>query len=139
MIHRASIRPMYSDVDAMNVVYYGNYLRFFELGRTELMRAAGKPYAMFVEKGRHLPVSECHINYRRPALYDDLLQVETRIPWVKKASLRFDYNILRSDPDGAEKLLITGHTVHACINFQGRVTPFPEELLQGLQELMEPE
>lgn len=129
MTHRTSIRPLFGDVDAMNWVYYGNYLRFFERGRAELMRAGGSPYARMAEIGLHMPVTEAHLKYRRPAMYDQEIIIETSVGWVKKASLRFDYRILGQDGE-AETELVSGYTVHGCVNLAGKVVPMPAWLVK---------
>ena len=136
-MHRTALRPLMADVDAMNVVYYGRYLRFFELGRAELMRAAGRPYAELEAAGMHLPVTEAGLRYRLPARYDDPLVVETSLSWLKRASLRFDYRILRADGEGVEQELVTGFTCHGCVTHAGRVTPLPEWLRQCLSLLIQ--
>lgn len=136
MIHELQFRPIFGDVDAMNVVYYGNYLRFFESGRTELMRSVGKPYAIFVDRGLHLPVTECHIKYRRPAMYDDPLVLKTSLSWLKKASMRFDYTLVKQVDGHGEQELVIGYTVHGCVNLKGRVTRFPEEIMQELEKVV---
>ncbi len=135
MTHRTQLRPLYADVDAMNVVYHGNYLRFFELGRVEFMRTVGLAYRELAERGWHLPVTEAGIAYRRPALYDDVLAVEAGLAWVKRASLRFDYRLLRPGP-GGDELLSTGHTVHAAVDQAGRVCPLPEDVRALLGSLL---
>ncbi|MFH1059782.1 MAG: thioesterase family protein [Pseudomonadota bacterium] len=124
-MHRTELRPLMADVDAMNVVYYGRYLRFFEAGRCELMRASGRPYAELEAAGMHLPVTEAGLRYRRPARYDDLIAVETSLAWLKRASLRFDYRIVLVDPAGPETELVTGFTEHGCITHQGKVVAMP--------------
>ncbi len=125
MSYRVETRPLFADVDAMKVVYYGNYLRFFELGRAELMRSGGQSYAALEAQGLHLPVSEAGISYLRPARYDDLLIVETEVAWLKRASLRFDYSILRANGQ-EEDLLVRGYTVHGCVDDKGKVVRLPE-------------
>lgn len=123
-----AIRVIYGDTDQMGVVYYANYLRWFEAGRNELIRAAGLRYRDFEERfGLRLPVTEASVSYRLPARYDDLLAVETSVAEIRRASARFEYRILR----GAD-LLATGHTVHACVDLEGRVTRLPRELLDRL-------
>ena len=131
--HRTRTRPLFGDVDAMNVVYYGNYLRFFELGRCELMRAGGGTYAQLQDQGYHLPVTEAHLRYRRPARYDQEITIETTVAWVKKASCRFDYRVLE-DRDGEEPLLlVSGYTSHGCVDRAGRVRPLPGWVIQILE------
>jgi len=126
-MHRVAVRPLFGDVDAMNVVYYGNYLRFFELGRCELMRSTGRSYSEMANQGLHLAVTEAHLRYHRSAKYDQLIFVEASVAWVKKASLRFNYRILGSPEgrDGEEILLVSGHTVHGCVDQDGKVRPLP--------------
>ena len=125
MSHRVELRPLFGDVDAMNVVYYGNYLRFFELGRAELMRAGGGTYASLEAGGLHLPVSKAEVNYLRPAYYDELLVVETEVAWVKKASLCFNYKILRPNCD-KEELIAKGFTAHGCVDDNGKIVRLPQ-------------
>ena len=125
---RTEIRVIYGDTDQMGVVYYANYLRFFEAGRNELIRARGLTYREVEERFRlMLPVVEAHVAYQAPARYDDLVAVETSLADVRRASARFDYRILR----GGEPL-VTGYTVHACVDLDGRVQRMPPELLQRL-------
>ncbi len=138
-MHRVRYRPLFADVDAMNVVYYGQYLRLFELGRSELMRACGRAYAEMEAQGLSLPVTEAHLRYRRPARYDDLVVVETRLAWLKKASLRFDYLLLRADGDGREEELVSGYTVHGCVSHQGKVSPLPAWVVEALGFHLEPQ
>ena len=129
MSNRVEIRPLFGDVDAMNVVYYGNYLRFFERGRAELMRAGGGTYASMEAQGLHLPVSKAEINYMRPAYYDELLVVETEVAWLKKASLQFDYSILRPN-GGQEDLIARGFTAHGCVDNNGKIVRLPQWVIE---------
>lgn len=137
-MHRASYRTLMADVDAMGVVYYSNYLKLFELGRAELMRAAGGPYTRLREQGLELPVTEAALRYRRPARYDDLVVVETSVPWLRKASMRFDYRLLLVDGAGLETELVLGHTVHGCVDRQGKVRPLPAWVGQVLAPHLPP-
>lgn len=129
MIHRWRMRPLFGDTDSMGVVYHGNYLRYFERGRAELMRAAGRAYTELMDLGLHLPVSEAWVKYHRSARYDDELVIETSVAWIKKASLRFEYKIIHAAGDD-EILLVSGATVHACVDGQGRVRPLPQWLTE---------
>jgi acyl-CoA thioester hydrolase len=122
------IRVIYGDTDQMGVVYYANYLRYFEAGRNEFIRAKGLRYRDFEEQFRlRLPVVEAQVSYRIPARYDDLLTVETALGEVRRASARFQYRIVRGGD-----LVATGHTVHACVDLEGRVQRMPRELLERL-------
>jgi acyl-CoA thioester hydrolase len=122
------IRVIYGDTDQMGVVYYANYLRYFEAARNEFIRAKGLRYRDFEARFElRLPVSEARVSYRAPALYDDLLRVEISLAELRRASARFDYRIVR---DG--EVLATGATVHACVDLAGRVRRLPPELVAAL-------
>ncbi|WP_197282229.1 acyl-CoA thioesterase [Dethiosulfatarculus sandiegensis] len=129
MMNRYEFRPLFGDTDAMNVVYYGNYLRYFERGRAELMRAGGGAYADLAAQGLHLPVTEAHVRYQSPARYDDPLVVSTKVAWVKRASLRFDYLITRKTSAAGEETLVSGYTVHGCVSTEGKISPLPNWLV----------
>jgi acyl-CoA thioester hydrolase len=122
------IRVIYGDTDQMGVVYYANYLRYFEAARNEFIRAKGLRYRDFEQELRlMLPVVEANVQYHKPARYDDLLTVEIALTEARRASARFGYRIVR---DG--EVLVTGHTVHACVDPEGRVQRMPRELLDRL-------
>ncbi len=124
----AQVRVIYGDTDQMGIAYYANYLRWFEIGRNEFIRAKGLRYRDFEERfSLRLPVVEAQVSYRAPARYDDVLSVETRIADVKRASARFLYRLAR---DGEE--IATGNTLHACVDLAGRIQRMPQELLARL-------
>jgi acyl-CoA thioester hydrolase len=125
---KTEIRVIYGDTDQMGVVYYANYLRYFEAGRNEFIRAKGLTYREFEARfGLMLPVVDAQVSYRAPARYDDVVTVETRLMEVKRASLRFGYHIVRG-PD----VVATGHTVHACVDLEGRIRRMPFALVDRL-------
>ncbi|MFN0062637.1 MAG: acyl-CoA thioesterase [Myxococcaceae bacterium] len=125
----ARIRVIYGDTDQMGVVYYANYLRYFELGRSEYFRQKGGSYREMEAAGLRLPVVEAHANYRASAKYDDLLLVRTEIDELRRASVIFRYAIVR---EGEDAVLSTGHTVHACINADGKPVPLPSQVRELL-------
>ena len=127
----ARLRVIYGDTDQMGVVYYANYLRYFEFARSELIRARGRSYQEIERGGSYLPVIEAHAQYRAPARYDDLLVIRIHVQQLRRASLTFGYEVRR---DGDPEVLCTGHTVHACLNAQGRPIRFPPALVELLQE-----
>ena len=133
-MYRYQFRPLFGDVDAMEIVYYGNYLRFFEKGRAELMRSTGKPYSDLAQEGLHLPVTEANLRYRRGAGYDELIVVETTVAWIKAASLRFDYRIVRENDLDQAVELVTGFTTHACVDLNGKVQRLPPWVRESLSE-----
>lgn len=126
---KTEIRVIYGDTDQMGVVYYGNYLRFFEAARSDFLREkAARWRDVESTHGVYLPVVEAKVNYKRPAFYDDMLVVETKLAELGRASLRFEYRVLRGDD-----LLATGHTVHACVDKQGDIREFPAALSERLR------
>ena len=125
-------RVLYGDVDAMGVMYHGNYFRLFERGRAEYIRERGLTYKDIEDRGVFLPVSQAQAHYLQPARYDDLVLIECRPGQIKRASLRFDYRIFR-DRNKTE-LLVEGHTLHACTNTDGKVIRLPEFLLSICRE-----
>ncbi|HET8733555.1 MAG TPA: thioesterase family protein [Anaeromyxobacteraceae bacterium] len=126
---RCEYRVIYGDTDQMGVVYYANYLRLFEFGRTEFLRAKGLSYTEFESREKlMLPVSEAGVSYLQPARYDDLVGIEVSLVQLKRASARFHYAIRRG-----EDLLATGFTVHACVDATGRICRLPKHFHDGIQ------
>ena len=134
-IFRLQCRVIYGDTDAAGVVYNANYLRYFEMGRTEMMRQWALPYREMEERGLILPVTESYLRYKASARYDDLLTVATSLVEIKKVSCRFNYRISKSDDTDKEQLLVKGFTIHACINKQGKLTPFPEDIVAKMKKI----
>lgn len=131
--NRTSYRVIYGDTDQMGVVYYANYLRWFEKGRTELLRQLGMPYTYIEQLGCRFPVAEVLCRYYRPTHYDDLIWIETRIVSVGRADLRFRYKLSR---EGSDAAVAEGSTRHACVNTEGRVTKIPPDLKAKLQSAL---
>ncbi|MBN1106306.1 MAG: acyl-CoA thioesterase [Deltaproteobacteria bacterium] len=129
-----SLRVRYKDTDRMGVVYYGNYLTFFEVGRAELMRHLGYAYSRLEAEGYNLVVAEASARYHRNVGYDSMVVVRTRIAEVKGASVRFDYRVLAEDGG----LLVTGHTLHACINDAQKPIRLPAEVKRLMERAMKP-
>ncbi|RWX49452.1 acyl-CoA thioester hydrolase [Candidatus Electrothrix marina] len=133
-IFRVQYRVIYGDTDSGGVVYNANYLRFAEIGRTELMRKWAVPYSEMERQGIILPVTESYLRYKAPARYDDLLTIATSLAEVKFVSLRFHFTITRWEEERKrEQLLVKGFTNHACINRQGKLTPFPDNIREAIQ------
>ncbi len=123
-----TLRVYVADTDAMGVVYNGNYLTWFEIGRTELLRERGLTYAEVERRGYSLPVTEATFKVRRPARYDDLVTVETRVAEVRSRTVRFVYRIHR---DG--QLLVEGDTVHVPVKrSEGRSVTLPDWIRDAL-------
>jgi acyl-CoA thioester hydrolase len=118
------VRVRYKDTDTMSVVYYGNYLTYFEVGRVEYLRERGWPMSRVNERV-HLPVVEALVKYVKPARLDDLLAVSSRVSERRRASFRFAYEIRNE----ADELVATGHTRHACWNpTTSQMIPIPDWL-----------
>ncbi|MBU3741799.1 MAG: acyl-CoA thioesterase [Candidatus Kapabacteria bacterium] len=110
--HSHDIRVRYADTDKMGVVYNGNYLTYFEIGRTELLRSVGLAYAHLEAHGLLLPVREAHVTYLMPAYYDDVLSIETTYEHVPNvAVITLSYRVLRQDD-----VLATGYTKHSFVH-----------------------
>jgi acyl-CoA thioester hydrolase len=121
----------YAETDAAGVVYYANYLTYFEVVRVELLRALGVPVGEVEARGVLLPVVEARVKYLRPARLDDLLEVSLAIDSIGPASFAFDYEILR---DGL--LLATGWTrLAVCERETGRCLPMPGWLRELFDQL----
>jgi acyl-CoA thioester hydrolase len=121
-------RVRYKDTDQMGMVYYGNYFTFFEIGRVEYMRERGIAYKqMEREDDSYIVVTEASCRYLRPARYDDLLRIRTRVSESRRRSICFAYEILRH-PGG--EMLATGETLHVICNREGRPKSLPEKYRQ---------
>ena len=116
-MHRFPIRVRYGDTDPMGFAYYAHYLRWFEIGRAEMLRALGTSYRAVEEAGTSLPVGEAHCRYLRPARYDDLITIETGVLELHRASVRFAYRVVR---EAGGELLALGHTEHCFLDRDGR-------------------
>lgn len=104
--NRTSLRVRYAETDQMGYVYYGNYAAYYEVGRVELMRQLGTSYREIEESGLMLPVRDFSVRYFKPALYDDLITIETRVEELPTARIRFTYDIFNEAGD----LLTTAET-----------------------------
>jgi acyl-CoA thioester hydrolase len=128
IINVTNYRVIYGDTDQMGVVYYANYLRWFERGRSEFLRQIGLPYSTIEPQGFHFPVTEVSCRYANSARYDDVIRIETDLAELGRASLSFVYRISR---ESNNDLLATGRTKHACIDQAGKVTRIPAILLDA--------
>jgi acyl-CoA thioester hydrolase len=131
-IFQMQYRVIYGDTDAAGLVYYANYLRFAEIGRTELMRKWAMPYSEMEQQGIILPVTESYLRYKASARYDDLITIATSLAEVKFVSCRFHCRITKVE-EGREQLLVKAFTNHACINRQGKLMPFPDNIREAIQ------
>ena len=131
-LHTCQVRVLYGDTDSGGVVYYGNYLRYFERGRTELMRGHGISYKSLEDVGFVMPVVESYVRYKSPAQYDDLLEISSCLLQVKEVSCRFNHEIRRVEDD---KLLVKGFTLHAVVNRAGKLVQLPADVFTALTNI----
>lgn len=114
-------RVRYQETDAMGVVHHGNYATYFEMGRTELLRANGGTYRQMEEAGFLLVVVRMNCRFHKPAHYDDLLRLRTTTTRVSAVKVEHTYEIFRD-----QDLIMRGETVLACVDRQGVVQRIPE-------------
>ncbi len=110
--NKVVVRVRYADTDKMQFVYNGKYFEYFEVGRTELLRAVGLPYREIEENGYQLPLVEAGIKFKMPAVYDDLLEIEAINKTLYCAKVRIDYIIRRY---AADEIIAEGFTEHIFI------------------------
>jgi acyl-CoA thioester hydrolase len=119
-------RVSYGETDAMSIVYYGNYLHWFEQARSHFVRERGMSYAEIERRGVLLPVREAHCRYLASAAYEEEVLVRTGIGKWGRASLTFDYEVYNLSRD--RQLMTRGFTQHACLSPQGKLVPVPDWL-----------
>jgi len=125
LTHKTTIRVRYVDTDKMGFVYHANYFRWFEVGRSEMLRSMGIPYKSIESKGFFLPLSEVHCKFNGPSQYDDILHIETSLDTRYKAGMKFDYQIFS---EGGKNPLAVGYTKHAFVDGNGRLVRPPRFL-----------
>lgn len=130
MYHEMTYRVPYADTDQMGVVYYANYLEYFERGRTEMLRDAGLPYSELEKSGIRLPVSEVEVKYLGSARYDDLLVFRTWVEGLKGVRLRVACEVRRDD-----RVLVRGVVTLACIGPDRKPRRPSEELKAACRRL----
>lgn len=131
LVSHSRVKVRYAETDQMGVAYYANYFVWFEVGRSQFCNDCGFSYRdMERETGLFMIVAEARCRYKTPARYEDDLTVSTRITELTRRTLRFSYEIHRSDG----VLCAAGETLHVLINSEGRPSSFPEKftgLLRG--------
>jgi len=132
------VRVRYAETDQMGIVYYANYLVWFEIGRVELLRSLGLAYSQLeTDHECILPVVEATCRYRSPARYDDQIFIETRPTLLRGSVIKFGYRILRKAAEATEPtLLAEGETVHVVCDDQLNRKPLPQEHMTALRALM---
>ncbi|MFG0262375.1 MAG: acyl-CoA thioesterase [Novipirellula sp. JB048] len=128
--HTVELRVRYDECDPMGFVHHSNYLRYFEIGRTELLRAAGGCYRDMETAGQLVVVVRVDCRYRRPARYDDLITVQTSIARVTAAKIIHEYAITRENPAGQAESLVDATVTLAVIDREGNLQRVPPTLLE---------
>ena len=118
----STVRVRYAETDKMGIVYYANYLVWFEIARTDWLRTTGWTYRSMEDEGYGLPVIEAHCDYKRSARYDDEVAITVTARLVSAVRLAFDYTVSRP-ADGT--LIASGHTIHAAVDRAGRPVRLP--------------
>jgi acyl-CoA thioester hydrolase len=125
------VRVRYAETYQAGMAHHSAFLPWFEVGRVELLRALGKPYQEFEAEGFHFPVREAFCRYWVPARFDEELLITTIIEEVGGASTRFGYRITRVTD---ATLIAEGHTLHACVDNQGKVKRLSPEVRKFLRQ-----
>lgn len=126
---RQQVTVRYAETDMMGIVYHGNYLPWFEIGRTTLLKEMGLPYRQLEADGFRLPVLEVAVKYVRPALYDDTLTIVTKLREKPSLRIRLEYEVYR----GTE-LLATGQTMHAFVDREGKPVRPPANVVTAMNK-----
>lgn len=116
----------YEETDQLGVVYYSNYLVWFEVGRAEYIRSLGSSYKEFERHGVYIVVAEAYCKYESPARYDDLIIVRTKLSEIRSRSMKYAYTVLRK-ADG--KPLASGYTTHVFIGKNRKPVKIPKWVL----------
>ena len=123
--HEIKIRVRYQETDGQRRLHHANYFTYFEMGRTEMLRARGATYRQFEDAGLMMVVSEATCRYRAPAEYDDLLTLRTWVEQMGGASIKHGYEVIR---EGV--IIATGATVVVCVDTEGKVRRLPDWLVE---------
>ena len=127
------LRTRYAETDQMRVVYYGNYPQYLELGRVEWLRSIGFTYKAMEEEGVMMPVVSLQIQYKKPALYDELITIRTKLKELPSTKIEFDYEILNERGE----LLSTANTILVFVDAKTfRPVRCPEKVLKLFEEKM---
>ena len=124
-VHEMEVRVRYQETDGQRLVHHANFLTYFEMGRTEMLRSHGHTYLAFEEAGLFMVVSEASVHYHAPAEYDDLLLLRTRVEKIGAAHIKHAYEVIRGD-----RIIVTGSTTVVCVDREGRVRRLPEWMLE---------
>ena len=128
------IKVYYKDIDQMGIVYYSRYFEFFEEARTEMLSSIGLDYRNVEENGAMIPVIEAHGEYKKGATFSQNIIVKAYIRELPKVKIKFEYKICLADTD---EILLTGYTVHASTNLEGKPVKMPKYIRKILQDKLD--
>ena len=135
-IAKPAVRVLYGDTDAAGIVYNANFLRYFEIGRGELMRKKVCSYKEIEKLGFVLPVVECWVRYKAPAFYDDIITIETMVTEVDNIKCKFTYRVIRQEEETERsRLLVRGYTIHATTTKKGKLSRLPDTIIEKMRQL----
>jgi acyl-CoA thioester hydrolase len=123
-VHEMEIRVRYQETDGQRRVHHANYLTYFEMGRTEMLRAHGHTYRAFEDAGLFMVVADASCKYHAPAEYDDLLVLRTRVEKIGAAHIKHAYEVIRGTT-----IVATGATTVVCVDAEGKVRRLPDWML----------
>ncbi|WP_298395916.1 thioesterase family protein [Flavobacterium sp.] len=131
--HEVEVRVRYGETDQMGVVYHGSYVPYFEIGRVEWLRNKGVSYKLLEESGVALPIVSMHLNYKKPARYDDLLTIVTKLKHYSGVKIEFDCEIRNEN----QELLTTAHFILVFVDTKsGKPIVPPGYILEILKEVI---
>ena len=135
LLTETSFRVRFAETDQMGIVHHASYLVYFEEGRSELSRQHGMPYSALERMGFSLALSEAHVRYRVPAVYDELVTVRAWVEELRSRGITFGYELVRA---ADAEVLVTGQTKHICVDRSGRARRLPEEWIAPYRQALEP-
>ncbi len=128
-IVESEIQVRYAETDQMGVAYHAAFFPWLEVGRMTLLHRLGKTYSEMEAEGVYLPVVEAHLEYLKPAHFEDVLVVKTQVAEVRRASVKFSYEVCRK---GEDTVLARGHTIHVTTTREGKTMRMPEQVREML-------
>jgi acyl-CoA thioester hydrolase len=131
-VTRLGIRVRFCETDQMGIVHHSNYVPYLEAGRLEYLRRRDYNYRGMNERGFHMAVIEMSLRYRKAALFDDELIVETRPTAITRVTVEFSYRILRASREAGEELIAEGTTLLACVGDDNKPRALPDDVREVL-------
>jgi acyl-CoA thioester hydrolase len=131
-VHRLAIRVRYHEIDGQGRVHNSQYLNYFERGRVEMLRDNGISYRELEETGLMLVVKTMHVDFHLPALFDDELELVTTLQHCHGARIEHHYELLRPLSPSSHSVVVSGKSLLACVDREGKVKRLPKSLQIGI-------